>query len=319
MKLLVITSVPDPHVEMVTKHLPAAVETVIFDPKRFPYEEEISFSWNHDKFDISLLDRDLLDDVFAVWYRKPLLPRLEDLHVSNEYKDMVYASWKESIIWFYSMFPDKLWVSDYWCINRAASKTYQFQMAAKAGFSIPATLITSSASHAVNFLKKHERVVVKPLNIEFVRSEGKLSATYTSRISGDKPIDFSGLKVSPVIFQQELTGEDIRVTVIGTEVFPCIIEKTDLAKDRVDWRLSLNDGSIKLYKDTNFPASLAQSCVKMIKAMGLQFGAFDFIRDINNGTYWFLELNPNGQWGFVELASGMPLSVSMAKLLTTPL
>ncbi|WP_272473525.1 hypothetical protein [Baekduia alba] len=33
------------------------------------------------------------------------------------------------------------------------------------------------------------------------------------------------------------------------------------------------------------------------------------------GKFWFLELNPNGQWGFIELEAGPPIGAAIAELL----
>ena len=54
-----------------------------------------------------------------------------------------------------------------------------------------------------------------------------------------------------------------------------------------------------------------------LKACGLRFGAFDLIVT-PQGEYVFLELNPNGQWYWVELSTGAPMADAMADLLENP-
>ncbi len=314
MRILVITSLPDPHVEMVAEHFQKGIRFVVFDPGSFPYDEELSFLWD-DNTPLVIIRGGQLTDVMSVWYRKPLLIKPEALPVSNEYRELAFSSYKEMITWFYSALPDKLWVSDYWNIMRSNSKIYQIQVAHRLGFLLPATLITSSSNQALAFVKSRQNVVVKPLNIEFVRKDGKLQAAYAARLSYSAGLDFSGLKVSPVIFQEELQGLDVRVTVVADQVFPCIIEKIGGMKDTLDWRKGFYVGNIVFRRDGEFPEDLVQKCIQMVGEMGLKFGAFDFIKDIN-GDYWFLEINPNGQWGFVEEATGMPISRAIARLLT---
>jgi glutathione synthase/RimK-type ligase-like ATP-grasp enzyme len=51
----------------------------------------------------------------------------------------------------------------------------------------------------------------------------------------------------------------------------------------------------------------------MIKHLGLRFGAFDFVLD-HSMNYWFLEVNPNGQWAFIERETGIPISKAIADL-----
>jgi hypothetical protein len=42
-------------------------------------------------------------------------------------------------------------------------------------------------------------------------------------------------------------------------------------------------------------------------ACNLRFSAIDLVLD-PSGDYWFLELNPNGQWAWIEARTGLPIS-----------
>ena len=190
-------------------------------------------------------------------------------------------------------------------------------LANRLGFLVPETLVTSSPEEAKRFLESKRDAVVKPLNIEFIQKFGKINATYTTKITDVQTIDFTGLSISPAIFQQEINGADVRVTVVGLDVFACAIEKQGKTNLYSDWRVGINDNTIKITKISKFPSILAQMCVNMNKQLGLQFGAYDFIKEAKTDKYWFLELNPNGQWAFVELATGLPISKSIARLLTS--
>jgi len=57
-------------------------------------------------------------------------------------------------------------------------------------------------------------------------------------------------------------------------------------------------------------------CVDLVQQLRLKFGALDFLLD-KSGVYWFLEINPNGQWGFVEEETGLPISKAMVELFHT--
>lgn len=50
----------------------------------------------------------------------------------------------------------------------------------------------------------------------------------------------------------------------------------------------------------------------MLKHYGLHFGVFDFIKS-KKGEDVFLELNPNGQWLWLELKSGFNITKSVAE------
>ncbi len=45
--------------------------------------------------------------------------------------------------------------------------------------------------------------------------------------------------------------------------------------------------------------------------LDLRYGALDFVVD-RYDRWWFLEVNPNGQWLWLEQATGQPMSAAVA-------
>jgi hypothetical protein len=52
---------------------------------------------------------------------------------------------------------------------------------------------------------------------------------------------------------------------------------------------------------------------KFLQAFGLFYGAIDLIRTLD-GTYVFLEMNPFGQWAWVQDLCGLPLAEAHCQL-----
>ena len=52
----------------------------------------------------------------------------------------------------------------------------------------------------------------------------------------------------------------------------------------------------------------------MLDEFGLNFGAFDIIRD-EDDTLYFIELNPNGQWYWIEILTKMAMVRAMLELI----
>lgn len=46
---------------------------------------------------------------------------------------------------------------------------------------------------------------------------------------------------------------------------------------------------------------------QLSKRITLKFGAIDLIKD-KDGNYVFLEINPNGQWAWVQTQTGLPIA-----------
>ena len=51
------------------------------------------------------------------------------------------------------------------------------------------------------------------------------------------------------------------------------------------------------------PDKLEELCRLLVRSYGLRYGALDFVVD-KYGQYWFLELNPTGEFGYYLDAAG---------------
>lgn len=81
----------------------------------------------------------------------------------------------------------------------------------------------------------------------------------------------------------------------------------------VDWRQGILTEDLA-YEPCSVPDDIAEKCVKFVKLLGLTFGVVEFAID-KKGDYWFLEINPNGQWAFIEMETGLEISKEIAKVL----
>jgi glutathione synthase/RimK-type ligase-like ATP-grasp enzyme len=215
-------------------------------------------------------------------------------------------------------FPDALWVSDFWALQKAEYKALQLEVAGKLGFRVPETLFTSNSAEAKEFVKAHPQSIVKTsAHIFPVNASGEGSMFFAKKVPADGHFNYEGLEVAPAIFQQAIDHDvDIRVTVVGKKVFAAEIhasDTTDIDPRLRDWRASYMGGSVNAVA-YELPKSVEKKCVALMEQFGLLFGAIDLIRD-KKGELWFLENNPNGQWAFIELATGQPIGRAIATLL----
>src|SRR5208282_439036 len=98
---------------------------------------------------------------------------------------------------------------------------------------------------------------------------------------------------------------DIRVTVVGKVVFATEIQSQDYEETETDWR---RGGHVELvYRAHELPREITEKCVCLVRKFGLRFGAIDLILD-RKGLYWFLEINPNGQWAWIQNRTGQPIA-----------
>ncbi|MBL1099538.1 hypothetical protein [Streptomyces coffeae] len=75
------------------------------------------------------------------------------------------------------------------------------------------------------------------------------------------------------------------------------------------------DYSALSYSVVDLPEHLDKALLSYLDHFGLVSGSFDLAID-RAGNYWWLELNPNGQWGWLEEHTGLKMSAAFADLLT---
>jgi glutathione synthase/RimK-type ligase-like ATP-grasp enzyme len=114
-----------------------------------------------------------------------------------------------------------------------------------------------------------------------------------------------------VIFQ-ELVPEatDVRVTVVGDRLFAAAIRPPPEGY-ALDYRMSLDRA---LFEATDLPAEVEESIRALMRRLGLVYGAIDLLRTAD-GEHVFLEINPAGEWRFVEERTGQPITDAMADVL----
>jgi glutathione synthase/RimK-type ligase-like ATP-grasp enzyme len=234
------------------------------------------------------------------------------------------------------------WVNDSTCELAASSKMYQLVQAASAGFRIPRTLITNSPGAVMEFVEDAGReIIFKPLSgvsavgTDFSR---ELYATYGERLKYDirvRPSDarahvvfanvltnahldrIDSIEFSPAIFQDRIAKElEIRVTVVGDEIFAAEIHSQKHEHTRVDFRRMTfaRPGGMPEHRVHKLPASVESMIMLLMKRFGLDFACFDLILT-PDGEYVFLEVNPNGQWLWVESLTQMRITAALAAFL----
>lgn len=71
------------------------------------------------------------------------------------------------------------------------------------------------------------------------------------------------------------------------------------------------------YEIIDLPSVVANSLRAIMAELGLVYGAFDLSvsRNGSSEVFWFLEINPGGQYGFLEGATGIRITDSLVRFL----
>lgn len=311
--VLIITQSADGHLPFVLPHLTGDV--LVIDPMHIALGRELSFAFvaNHAKASYGMRR---IAKVQSVWYRKPEMPQRTTLPVPEGYREYAFSALTRHITELKAQFPNALWVSDFYAISRAANKMHQLQTAADIRLRVPDTLATSNKQRAAAFMRCYQSVIVKSPADCYPCVDGEYRFFPATIVHRGQHISLDGLRVAPAIFQQAIDAvADVRVTVIGLHVFAAIIRDKGMPdKPNVrDWRVN-HTVDRQQFEPFVLPRPLRAACLSLVRRLGLQYGAIDLVID-KRGNYWFLEINPNGQWAFIETDTGLPLGAAMALLL----
>jgi glutathione synthase/RimK-type ligase-like ATP-grasp enzyme len=125
--------------------------------------------------------------------------------------------------------------------------------------------------------------------------------------------DLERIRVSPEIFQKFVPqAYEVRATVVGKHVFSGKIDSQARVETQIDWRhrpFDIEEIPIKL------PPEVEAKIHMFMEAFGLVYGAFDFIVT-PDGRYVFLEINPTGQYMWVEARTKLPITMALADVLS---
>ena len=236
------------------------------------------------------------------WWRKPHWLKVErsDPLVAISIRREVLASLRllEHLI------PADRWLNSPSVMERASNKFLQFELAHEAGFSAPRT--GSCNSWALARARFPQPFVYKLIDGTLVTSGGT-QVVFTELIEDDAPgsSPFPGLVQEAVI-----AGVEWRVTVIEGNVLAARIRKND---GTIDWRREQLAGRAT-FEAGELPKRVEAGCRALVQRLGLRFGAIDLI-EASGGEWWFLECNPNGQYGWLEEEAGLPVSAAIASSL----
>lgn len=312
-KVLLVTASYDRAASLVEERLSRMGEPFFrLDTDRFPteikatYSPELGFTYQDGEHQIKS------DDVAAVWYRRNVAPSLPDT-IDQYDREFCAREQKAFIEGTLATLHGVRWLSHPSATAYAEHKLGQLTLAKKIGFSTPATAATNDPISVLR-LSGTGGLIAKSVKSGYVNSPDGFQAIFTTHLSQDDLRDLDGLDLAPATFQELILKEsDIRVTIVGENLFAAKILSQERESSSIDWRAT-DDPDLKHERHV-LPDEIASKCHEMVRALGLSFGAIDLVRT-PEGNYVFLEINPNGEWLWLEYQLEFPIAQSIADWLT---
>ena len=261
---------------------------------------DIRFRYNLYEYLIQFKDGSKItqENLSSVYFRQPIAPKFVGIKdpvtrgfVEDEFTEVLRSLWR--------LIPESIWLNHPRKLWLASNKVEQLIEATTIGFLVPETLISSSKDSLKTLVaEKGYSVVAKAVRHGFVRDHDRVLLAGTQRLPENFLQKFDCYTNVPMTYQEEIKeGVDIRVVVVGNDVF-----STKIISNResfVDWRIADIEGYDLIHEPIELPPDVRANCVAIVQHFGLQYSSIDLMQDAQ-GNYYFLELNPNGQWAWIE-------------------
>jgi hypothetical protein len=284
-------------------------------------------------------------EVDVVWFRRQSEPVLAEglPDKDREFARVECLGYLNSL---YRCLDHCRWVNPWLPERLTGDKTKQLAIAKSVGLAVPHTLVTNDPQAVREFFEQCAgRVIFKPL-LGFVTgrapdfsaqlkaafdgrfafppaysrpAEKEHRVAFTQLLSRDKLDEIDVLAACPAIFQEYVDKQvELRITIVGQQVFAAAIYSQDYPETRVDFRRFALLPPEKDVKHTVFdlPPVIRTRLLALMDRLGLVFGCMDMILT-PAGEYVFLEVNASGQWGWIEHKTGMPITSALVDLLLT--
>ncbi|MEV0184141.1 ATP-grasp ribosomal peptide maturase [Streptomyces sp. NPDC050625] len=301
MTVLILTSEEDVTADMVVAKLhEKGTPFVRLDPADLPDKVVLSAHYAHGDFDghLSVNGHVLsMEGLRSVWVRRPGEPAAHATHPSP----WLTAEARQAL--FGMLFSASTrWMNHPRNADRARLKPWQLKIAQLSDFAVPPTVFTTAPRLARQFAEEHRHVVVKSASGPPPGDPGM--ALPTTLIGPDA--DFSAVAAGPALLQRYIPKRaDIRLTCVGSRLFAA---RKTAEPDQVDGRYGDTGHA---WEAVPVPERIGRSVREYLALGGLAYAAFDFAED-EDGIWWFLECNQGGQFGFIELETGQPVSEAVA-------
>jgi MvdC family ATP-grasp ribosomal peptide maturase len=264
-------------------------------------------SINEDSFEIADENGNTVNskEIKAVWHRKAWKISVPE-ELDEDYEKIFlneYGSLRYNLL---TILEDLPWNNPYEKERKVdGNKMYQLKIAQKNNLIIPKTLFSNNEEKITQFFHEHcnGKAVAKLHGVitKSMSGENFLSTT----IIDENNLEFiSDISYCPMIFQPYIEKEyELRIVYVDGEFFTGKINNSENA----DWRVSQGN----FWSKYDLPENIKANLILMMKEMGLYLGAIDMIKS-TDGNYYFLEVNPQGEWGMLQKELNFPIAETIA-------
>lgn len=256
-----------------------------------------------------------IHDVEAVWYRRShnlgsgLSSVLDKEFVSSAYGEIrtTLFGMLESLNCFQ--------ISKFSQYRRLDSKEEQMKIATHLGLKVPETCITNNPQEAKRFVQQRPNGVISKMQSSFaIMKDGVENVVFTNLVKEEDLENIETLQFCPMQFQEKLEKKlELRITIVGNEVFTFAIDSQKSENAKVDWRKE-GRSMITDWVPYELPLEIKEKLLQMMDIYQINYGAADIIVTPDD-EYYFLEINSAGEFFWLDRLIDGAISEQIANVL----
>lgn len=322
MKIMVIThSGENPCVKYVAEALEKeGIELFRFDSDRYPAGILMSNIYENGRHEVLIKQEgqktQRLSDFSAIWYRRLRLGANLPKDMDKQLYTATMEESKRTLVGWLSSY-EGFMLDSPMQVRWAENKMMQIQTAERFGIKIPKTIVSNDPEEVKAFFNglPSRSMITKMQHSFAVYENGVEQVVFTNKLSEKDVEELDGLELCPMTFQEAVEKDiELRVTVVGDEIFAAYVDSQAMEGAENDWRqrgLALVDN----WKTYELPEELKTSILKYMDFLSLNYGAWDFILT-PGGEFVFLEVNPAGEWFWLDKVFDGGISKAIAGVLS---
>lgn len=246
------------------------------------------------------------DDIKGVWHRKAWrigVPEELDENYEKIFQNE-YGSLRYNLITTLENIP---WINPFEKEKKIdGNKMLQLKIAQRNHLITPKTMFSNDEQKITAFFHQYcsGKAIAKLHGVQSKNMSGE--NLISTMIIEEETLEYlSDIAYCPMIFQPYIDKEyELRIMYVDGAFFTGKINNNTNA----DWRISNENYFWSAYE---LPENIKINLTSMMKEMGLYMGAIDVIKG-KDGEYYFLEVNPQGEWGMLQKELGFPIAERIA-------